>query len=318
MLKSFRSTDKKGNEGIEFGDEWYKTLMGKIDKASDVVCLLTERSIERPWILYEAGVAKGKLNTPVHGVALGIPLERVSQGPFYQFQNCDDSNESISKLVLQLCKRIPALEPDNEVVKTQVNVFIENANKTLKTIGTVKEELEKSEDSNTAKVLEEMKLIMRELPMRVEQSFSERPTKFTRSFSTIGFCDPRFIIELIHFSNCSENDPLIILIIGSLFSNDFPWLYEICKDLNKSVLEGNLVKSKELLKSFNRTADFTFTGPLRKQLNNYEKESFFRFRDFIEFATFTISKIIDNNKIIQPRTNKLPRVPKQMSTIENE
>ena len=25
MLKSFRSSDKKGAEGIEFGDEWYKT-----------------------------------------------------------------------------------------------------------------------------------------------------------------------------------------------------------------------------------------------------------------------------------------------------
>lgn len=61
MLKSFRSSDKKGNEGIEFGDEWYKTLMSKLEKASDVVCLLTERSLDRPWILYEAGVAKREI-----------------------------------------------------------------------------------------------------------------------------------------------------------------------------------------------------------------------------------------------------------------
>ena len=52
MLKSFRSSDKKGTEGIEFGDEWYKRLMAKLDSASDVVCLLTERSFQRPWILY--------------------------------------------------------------------------------------------------------------------------------------------------------------------------------------------------------------------------------------------------------------------------
>ena len=74
MLKSFRSSDKKGGEGIEFGDEWYKRLMTKLDSASDVVCLLTERSIERPWILYEAGVAKGKLDIPVIGIAIGVPL----------------------------------------------------------------------------------------------------------------------------------------------------------------------------------------------------------------------------------------------------
>ena len=40
MLKSFRSSDKKGTEGIEFGDEWYKRLMEKLTSASDVVCLL--------------------------------------------------------------------------------------------------------------------------------------------------------------------------------------------------------------------------------------------------------------------------------------
>src|SRR2546423_12524742 len=91
MIKSFRSSDKKGTEGIEFGDEWYKRLMTKLQSASDVVCLFTERSLDRPWILYEAGVAKGKLDTPVHGIALGVQLSRVTAGPFYQFQNLDDT-----------------------------------------------------------------------------------------------------------------------------------------------------------------------------------------------------------------------------------
>lgn len=69
MIKTFRSSDKKGTDGIDFGDEWYKRLMAKLQSTSDVVCLFTERSLDRPWILFEAGVAKGKLNTPVVGVA---------------------------------------------------------------------------------------------------------------------------------------------------------------------------------------------------------------------------------------------------------
>ena len=70
VLKSFRSSDRKGSQGIEYGIEWYPELMKKLSIASDVVCLLTQRSLDRPWILYEAGVAKGKLNTPVFGVCL--------------------------------------------------------------------------------------------------------------------------------------------------------------------------------------------------------------------------------------------------------
>lgn len=91
MIKTFRSSDKKAGDGIDFGEEWYKRLMTQLQVTSDVVCLFTERSLDRPWILFEAGVAKGKLETPVVGVALGVPLSRVSAGPFYQFQNMDDS-----------------------------------------------------------------------------------------------------------------------------------------------------------------------------------------------------------------------------------
>src|SRR4051794_10400678 len=123
MIKTFRSSDKKGTDGIDFGDEWYKRLMAKLQTTSDVVCLFTERSLDRPWILFEAGVAKGKLNTPVVGVALGVPLNRVSAGPFYQFQNMDDSEADLIKLVNQLAKRVPGLDLDADVVKAQVIAF---------------------------------------------------------------------------------------------------------------------------------------------------------------------------------------------------
>src|ERR1700755_1238889 len=63
MIKTFRSSDKKGSEGIDFGEEWYKRLMTQLQLTSDVVCLFTERSLDRPWILFEAGVARGKLGT---------------------------------------------------------------------------------------------------------------------------------------------------------------------------------------------------------------------------------------------------------------
>lgn len=93
VLKSFRSSDKKGNQGIEYGIEWYPEIIKNIQCASDVVCLLTKRSIDRPWLLFEAGMAKGKLDTPILGVALGVELKDVSSGPFAQFQNCADDED---------------------------------------------------------------------------------------------------------------------------------------------------------------------------------------------------------------------------------
>jgi hypothetical protein len=100
ILKSFRASDKKGTTGIPFGTEWYQEIMAQLSSASDVVALLTPQSIERPWILYEAGVAKGKLNTTVFGVALGASLSLVSTGPFSQFQNCGDDEDSLGNCIL--------------------------------------------------------------------------------------------------------------------------------------------------------------------------------------------------------------------------
>jgi len=45
---------------------------------------LTKYSVDRPWILYEAGIAKSNLNT-ILGIAIGIPLTKANNGPFAQF-----------------------------------------------------------------------------------------------------------------------------------------------------------------------------------------------------------------------------------------
>jgi len=44
ILKSFRSSDRKGDQGIGYGVEWYPPdeLMSKLETASDLVCLLTK------------------------------------------------------------------------------------------------------------------------------------------------------------------------------------------------------------------------------------------------------------------------------------
>ena len=73
ILRSFRSSAKTGTAGIEYGVEWYRAIMQKLDDATDVVALLTARSLNRPWILYETGVAKGKLSADQR--VLGITWE---------------------------------------------------------------------------------------------------------------------------------------------------------------------------------------------------------------------------------------------------
>src|SRR5580658_2680712 len=206
MIKTFRSSDKTGSEGVDFGEEWYKRLMSQLQSTSDVVCLFTERSLERPWILFEAGVAKGKLNTPVVGVALGVPLTRVSAGPFYQFMNMDDSEGDLTKLVNQLARRVPNLELDGDVVKTQVTAFKATEATLLKKLapGTVKPETEEEAGgSAVAKLAEEMKA----LPSRVAERLAEGGDPFRRR--RMRRFHPMMFEELMHMSG-EPGDPVAI------------------------------------------------------------------------------------------------------------
>ena len=293
MLKSFRSSDKRGTEGIEFGDEWYKAIMSNLDKASDVVCLLTERSLDRPWLLYEAGVAKGKLGTPVHGIALGIPLSRVSVGPFYQFQNSDDSEDELAKLILQLCRRIPGLEPDQSVVVSQVSAFKTSVGNVIKTMpGQKKAETKETVDEGSvAKVLEEMKLIVRELPIRLEERIVERteisrPRRFPfRRFH------PGMIHEMVYMFSKRTNSPIGILIIASFLRDDFPWLYEIGLDAYRTAKNGNSEHIREALKVFRDAAELMEHGPFMHEMVPDGKEARLMMHELPKMIDFYLETI---------------------------
>jgi hypothetical protein len=234
-LKSFRSSDKKAASGIEFGAEWYKTIMSQLDEATDVVALLTSQSLDRPWILYEAGVAKGKLETTVFGVALGVPLEKVSTGPFGQFQNCGDDEDSLTKLVIQLLQRNPDAAPREEAVRTQVRIFRENVSAILKKHGDAEvAEAPPSEEQNIAKLFEEVKAMVRDLPERVD----ERVVFASRRGIGRRRIHPAMLEELM-FSEALRGErhgvEVAWLIFLSLVKDDLPWLYEPGMDFYRAL-----------------------------------------------------------------------------------
>ena len=259
MIRTFRSSDKKGTEGIDFGDEWYKRLMSKLQSTSDVVCLFTERSLDRPWILFEAGVAKGKLSTPVLGIALGVPLSRITTGPFYQFQNMDDSEEDLTKLVHQLARRVPGLEIDPDVVKTQVGVFKDVEASILERLATGGDRTQDEQESPVAKLLEEMKA----LPGRVAERLEEGPGS-TRRRRMRRF-HPMMFEELMHVAG-EPGDPVAILMAASLIRDEAPWLYELAMEVYRAANSGNAAAIKREMQRLERFSEAAMRGPFMEEM----------------------------------------------------
>lgn len=274
VLKSFRSSDKRGNQGIEYGVEWFPEIMKKLELASDVVCLLTPNSIGRPWILYEAGVAKGKLDTPVHGLALGIPLSNASTGPFAQFQNSDDSEDALTQLVMQLVRRIPGSEPDRDVVRSQVSGFRSKALTMTKADAGGKDQAKEADGASVAKLFEEVKVMFQDLPSRIESRIDPEYAGGRRKRRpTLGMMH-----ELMY--NLKEEAPgsAIIRMAASQFKDDMPWFYDTISELSKKI-DTNDKSSDEAINQIEKLFNLVTRHPIFRDMEFKNKDRWFEFGD---------------------------------------
>ncbi|GAA4457871.1 toll/interleukin-1 receptor domain-containing protein [Rurimicrobium arvi] len=271
-LKSFRSSDKKGTQGIEYGQEWYPAIMDKIDEASDIVCLLTQHSVDRPWILYEAGVAKGKLDKKVIGIALGIPFSTAITGPFALFQNNDGDSESITKLVLELVRKVPGLDPDQSLVKDLVDKFVTKAKEITDKFKTPGAKTEKEENS-VAKLFEEVKIMFDSLPSRIESRFDPDNKRRRRKFH------PMMVEEIMHFGMMKEDQNMSFLIFISFFKEDFPWFYEIGIDTYRGLKTAKTATEREKLIRNLEYAVEMLGHPIMREFYGKNEDSYFLFKD---------------------------------------
>jgi hypothetical protein len=293
MLKSFRSSDKKGSSGIEFGEEWYTAIISQLGYATDVVALLSQRSIDRPWILYEAGMAKGKLDTTVIGVALGVPLDRVVTGPFGQFHNCADDEDSQTKLVMQLLQRNPDASPREDTVRQQVRTFRKQVETILNSRGKMSAPpTPQTDDQSTAKLFEEVKAMVRELPDRIDErgrSLSKRgSTKRMKRFHPMMFEELLFHPGLRKVKGGASTSWMIVI---SMLRDDFPWLYEPGMELYRALRTGH---GRDIERSRRQLLDIlniTSRGPLFHELMAPDdKESFFFLRHLDDFVERVVSE----------------------------
>jgi hypothetical protein len=273
-LKTFRSSDNLGTSGIPFGDEWYDAIVRKLGEATDVVALLTKTSMDRPWILYEAGIATGKLNTRVIGIAIGLPLSKAITGPFSQFQNSADDEQSLTKLMLQLLQRNPDASPRQETVTWHVKTFREKIAKILKSRGDEDDSAPPSEEENVAKLVEEIKGMLRELPDRVGDRANSLIRRVGPRRRRIHF---KYIEEIAlgpPFRRFKNGSALALLTVISMLRDEAPWLYEPTVEFYRLVTSKARAPIKEATAQMHELVEFSMRGPIGELFSEDERFSF--------------------------------------------
>ncbi|WP_273209476.1 toll/interleukin-1 receptor domain-containing protein [Runella zeae] len=290
ILESFRSSDKKGAQGIEYGTLWYEEIFKKLNEASDVVCLLTHHSVDRPWILYEAGIAIGKSGTPLIGIALGLPLNKANNGPFAQFQNCADDIDSLTKLVSGLVRKIPNARPIDEVIKGQVVQFLEKVKPILEKHNQKVSETDTNtlvEDTAVAKLFEEIKIMFQDLPSRIDRNLLDNGSKQFRKLH------PMMVEELMHMT---KDQNIVFLMALSMFRNDAPWIYDLGTETLRKIRESKSMKEKEIaVMDFERVLEISIHNPYFEENTMRNIDSYRILREVALILKRALHRMIKNN-----------------------
>ena len=99
--KVFRSSDLHSKQGVMYGEDWYARIDAEVDKADAMVALITPASALKPWILYEAGFARGKKIELQYGLVVP-PSSQADLGPLSPMQSALFTKEGMQKVLREL------------------------------------------------------------------------------------------------------------------------------------------------------------------------------------------------------------------------
>ncbi|HUV05213.1 MAG TPA: toll/interleukin-1 receptor domain-containing protein [Armatimonadota bacterium] len=176
VVPTFRSTAKQFGGGIQYGEEWFRWICESVNKAKHIVALLTPASVSRPWILFEAGLGKGKSDGVVFGVGLGISREDAYKGPFAALQNCGAEEKELVKLCKELIEGTQA-KPRDEMISKCVAEFRATVEAHFANQKSGKKASEDPTSVAVFQALEEMKLMLRDQTRMFETDMPRFPRR---------------------------------------------------------------------------------------------------------------------------------------------
>jgi hypothetical protein len=114
---------------LKCGQEWYNRIMDRIVHSYAIVCLLTKNSVKKPWILFEAGLSKGKFpDRKIRGLSIDVKVKQ--NNPFHNFQlyNCEKEQvmELMKELISELTDSIITNKDVVKVIEKHTNQFLKS------------------------------------------------------------------------------------------------------------------------------------------------------------------------------------------------
>jgi hypothetical protein len=116
--------------------------------------------------------------------------------------------------------------------------------------------------SSIAKLFEEVKLMFQDLPSRIDGRISDGGPR--RRFPLRRFHPA--MIEEFSFMAAEPGDPIGLLLVGSIFKDEMPWLYELLLDAYREIRGGDSERGRASVARLRRILRRAWHSPFMEEL----------------------------------------------------
>ena len=153
------------------------------------------------------------------------------------------------------------------------------------------QKLLRNPDQKLYENIDDLKRLMQEQLMKTERGFDMNIRRMSRKFP------PMFIDEILHTPIGNTKNPFGFFIVLSFFKTDFPWIYDLGKELLEVIKsEKSITTKKDAVMEFKNIIEFTFEHPMMREIYGnmiYMKE-----------MPYMIFRYLDELMIKYSKTNK--------------
>lgn len=286
------------SEDIDKGARWSSDIAKELEDSTFGILCVTKDNLLAPWLSFEAGALSKTMDKSfVTPFLFDIKRAEVN-GPILQFQSTVFERDDVKKLLHTLNKAsgesgisqpmldkafdvwYPTLEESLNIIKADENNGSEElviASAELESTPIIEEILELSRDnqkllrnpdSKVSESIEDVKNRLDYIASRFERNIDMDERRMSKKYKTM------FVDELTHsiLPHCQKQYGFLVAL--SFFQEDFPWVYNMGKelvDITRSDVSREV--KRESINDFKRLLEFTCEHPMMREMYGRRKET---------------------------------------------
>jgi hypothetical protein len=244
---------------IEAGQRWAEQVAKELEASNFGIICVTQENVASPWVLFEAGaLAKSLQGSRVIPLLLDLEFRDIT-GPLAQFQAKKVDRAGLFEVVQSLNQLATHAVPEDRVKQLFDALWPELE---AKVASIPKASAPAKHARPQPEILEELVASVRSLDSKFREIAEEGPRGLrhrSRRFH------PMMLHELSHMLGEKRGDPIVLLVLASVFRDEMPWLYELGIEAYRMAKNGTPEEAVAARNRFQKAAELMRRGPFHPE-----------------------------------------------------